>query len=178
MKEKKNDFETQAGRNGWKGEHVSDLRKGATRTRANCALHQKKLIGPSCEIRFPGFLDSIEPEKSKVRTARKKIGFWKSGGEKRLKRWRCVRSEKGTDQDHGGLRSSPEKAHSSLLRYPISEFFGLNRTGGEQATQWNKKNLNFKLRRGETAEKVKICEIWGRDRSAGGRTAPFTRKTS
>jgi hypothetical protein len=62
MEEKKLDIETQAGRNGWKGEDVSDLRKGPTRTRADYALHQKKLIAPSCDIRFLSFLDWIEPE--------------------------------------------------------------------------------------------------------------------
>jgi hypothetical protein len=44
MEEIKLDFETQTGRNGLKSEDVSDLRKGPTRTRADCALHQKKLI--------------------------------------------------------------------------------------------------------------------------------------
>jgi hypothetical protein len=57
MEEKKLDFETQAGRNGGKGEDVSDLRKGPTSTRVDCALPQKKLIAPSCNIRFLSFLD-------------------------------------------------------------------------------------------------------------------------
>jgi hypothetical protein len=70
-----------------------------------------------------------------------------------------VRSEEGTDHDQGGLRPSLEKAHSSLVRYPISEFFGLNRTRREQATQLNPKVWILQLRRGETAEKVKMGEI-------------------
>jgi hypothetical protein len=56
MEAKSLDFETQAGRNGSKDEKVSDLRKGPTWTREDCALHQKKLIAPSCDIRFPSFL--------------------------------------------------------------------------------------------------------------------------
>jgi hypothetical protein len=72
MKPKSLDFETQADRNGWKSEDVSDLKEA-------------------------------------------------------------------TDQDQGRLRPSPEKAHSSLIRYRIFEFFNLNRTRREQATQWNQK---------------------------------------
>jgi hypothetical protein len=45
------------------------------------------------------------------------------------------------------------------VRYPLSEFFGLNRTRKEQATQWKKKNWILKLRRGETAEKLKMRQI-------------------
>jgi hypothetical protein len=50
------DFETQVGRNGLKSEDLSDLRKGLTRTRADCALHQKKLIASLCDIGFPSYL--------------------------------------------------------------------------------------------------------------------------
>jgi hypothetical protein len=145
---KKIDFEIQAGRNSWKGEDVLDLRKGPTTTRANCALPWKKLIGPSCDIRFPSFLTWIEPEESKLHNEGKKIRFCKSGGEKWLKRWRCVRSEEGKDQHEGGLRPSPEKAHSSLVRYPISKFFLFNRTTIQQATQWKKKKLDIETQAG------------------------------
>jgi hypothetical protein len=52
MEEKKLNYATQAGRNGLKGEDVSDLRKGPTKTRADSALPQKKLIASTCDIRF------------------------------------------------------------------------------------------------------------------------------
>jgi hypothetical protein len=57
MEGKKLNYATQAGRNRLKGKDVSDLRKGPTRTRADCTLSQKKLIAPSCDIRFLSFLD-------------------------------------------------------------------------------------------------------------------------
>jgi hypothetical protein len=70
-----------------------------------------------------------------------------------------IRYAEGTDEDQGGLRPSLEKAHSSFMRYRIFHFFGLNRTAIDQARQWNKKVWILKLRRGETAEKVKMCQI-------------------
>jgi hypothetical protein len=54
---------------------VSDLRKGPTKTRADCALDQKKLIAPSCDIGFPSFLASIEGEESKLCNGAKRVGF-------------------------------------------------------------------------------------------------------
>jgi hypothetical protein len=156
------DFETQGERNGWKSEDVSELKKTPTRTK----LNQKKLIALSCHIRFSSFLSLIEP----LCGGRRKFGFWNSGQEKRLRKWRCVRTEEGTDLD----QASPKKAHSSLVRYRISEFFGLNRMAREQATQRLKKVWILKLRARETAEKVKMCENWGRDRPRLG----FTRKSS
>jgi hypothetical protein len=57
MEEKNLNYAPQAERNGLKCEDVSDLRKGPTRTREDCALPQKKLIATSCDIRFFSFLD-------------------------------------------------------------------------------------------------------------------------
>jgi hypothetical protein len=178
MEQKSLDFEIQAERKGWKGEDVSDLRKGPTRTREDCALHQEKLITPLSDIWFPSFLAWIEPQERNLRNGTKKFGLGNSGREKQLKRWRCVRSEEGTDQDKGGLRPSPEKAHSSLVRYQIFEFFSWNRLKIEQTMKWNKKVCILKFRLRETAEKVKMCLIWGRDRPGQARTTPFTRKSS
>jgi hypothetical protein len=56
MEQKRLDLETQGERNGLNGEDVSDLRKGPTRTTADCALHQTKFIALSCDIGFPIFL--------------------------------------------------------------------------------------------------------------------------
>jgi hypothetical protein len=56
MKQKSLDFVTQGERNGGNGEDVSDLDKRPTRTRAACALHQKKFIAPSSDIGFSCFL--------------------------------------------------------------------------------------------------------------------------
>jgi hypothetical protein len=62
----------------------------------------------------------LKRKQAKIRKETGKFGFWDSGQEKRLKRWRCVRGEEGTDQDQGGLSPSPEKAYSSLcdIRFP------------------------------------------------------------
>jgi predicted enzyme related to lactoylglutathione lyase len=82
---------------------------------------------------------------------------------------KMCQSKEGTDQDKGGLRPSPEKAHSSLVQYRIFEIFDLNPTRREQGTQWNKKVLILKLKRGETAEKVKMCQSKeGTDQGQGG----------
>jgi hypothetical protein len=158
------DFETQGERNGWKSEDVSKLRKGPTRTR----LHQKKLIAPSCVIGFLSFLAWIKPQESKLRNGRRNFGFWNSGWEKQLKKWRVVRTEKGTDR----VQSSPEIPHSSLVRYWISKLFGLNQTAREQAMQWQENVWILKLRAKETAEKVKMCQNLGREQPRPG----FTRK--
>jgi hypothetical protein len=144
----------------------------------NCALHQKKLIAPSCDIGFPSFLAWIKAQESKLCNGIVKFGFWNSGWKKRLKRWRCVRTEEATDQDQGELRPSPEKAHSSLTRYRISEFFCLNQSAREQAMQWHRKVWILKLGAKEMAEKVKMCQNWGSDRLGLGWTAPFTKKSS
>jgi hypothetical protein len=57
------------------------------------------------------------------------------------------------------MRPSPEKVHSSLVRYLIFEFFNWNQIRREQVTQWNEKVWILKLRQGETAETVKMCQI-------------------
>jgi hypothetical protein len=178
MAEQSLDFETQGKRNNWKVEDMSELRKGPTRTRADCALHQKKHIAPSWDIGFPSFLAWIEAQEIKLRNGTRKFGFWNSGREKRLKRSRCVKTNEGTDRDQASLRHLPEKAHSSLVRYRISEFIGLNQSAREQATQWHKKVWILKLRAREMAKKVKMCQNWGRARPGVGQTAPFTRKST
>jgi hypothetical protein len=53
---------TQGQRNARKSEDVSELRNGPTTTR----LHQKKLIAPSCDIRFSSFWGFIEAQERKV----------------------------------------------------------------------------------------------------------------
>jgi hypothetical protein len=84
--------------------------------------------------------------------------------------WRCVWTEERTDHD----QASSEKAHSSLVRYPIFEFFRLNRSESAQVLQWKEKISILELRARETPEKVKMCLNWGKDRPRPG----FTRKSS
>jgi hypothetical protein len=62
---------TQGKRNAWKSNDVSELRNGPSTTR----LHRKKLIAPSCDIRFSSFLGGIEAQESKVQNGKRKFEF-------------------------------------------------------------------------------------------------------
>jgi hypothetical protein len=157
---------TQGQRNARESEDMSELRNGPTTTR----LHQKKLIAPSCDIQFLSFLGWIEARERKDFNGKRKFEFLNSGPEKRPKKWRCVWTEERTDHD----QASPEKAHSSLVQYPIFEFFRFNRSARAQGFQRKEKFWILELRAKETPEKVKMCLNWGRDRPRPG----FTRKSS
>jgi hypothetical protein len=54
---------------------VSELRKGPTRTRADYAFHQKKLIVPSCDIGFQSFLAKSKCERASQVMAQKSLDF-------------------------------------------------------------------------------------------------------
>jgi hypothetical protein len=56
-------------RNARKSEEVSELRNGPTTT----SLHQKKLIAPSCDIRFSSFFGWIEAQESKLFNGSRKL---------------------------------------------------------------------------------------------------------
>jgi hypothetical protein len=157
---------TQGQRNAWESEDMFELRNGPSTTR----LHQKKLIAPSCDIRFSSLLGWIEAQERKVFNGKRNLESQNSGPEKRLEKWRCVLTEERTDHDP----ASPEKAHSYLVRYPIFEFFRLNRSAREQGSQWKEKFWSLELRARETPGKVKMCLNWGTDRARPG----FTRKSS
>jgi hypothetical protein len=106
------DFETQGERNEWKREDVSErLRKGPRRTR----LHLKKLIAPSYDIGFLGFFVQICTQESKLCNRTEKFGFWNWTREKRLKKWRCVRTK-------GSTRATTFTKKSSYLPGVISHF--------------------------------------------------------
>jgi hypothetical protein len=160
------DYGTQGQRNAWESEDMFEMRNRPITTR----LHLKKLIAPSCDIRFSSFLGWIEEQDRKLFNRRRKFRFWNSGPEKCPKKWRCVWTEERTDHDP----ASPEKAHSSLVRYSIFEFFRLNRSSRAQGFQWKEKFCILDLRARETPEKVKMCLNWGTDRPRPG----FTRKSS
>jgi hypothetical protein len=157
---------TQGQRNARKSEDVSELKNGPTTTR----LHRRKLIAPSCDIRFSSFLRWIEARKRKVFNGKRKFQFSNSGPEKRPKNGSCVWTEERTDND----QAWPEKPHSSLMRYPIFGFFRLNRSARAQGFQWKEKISILELRARETPEKVKMCLNWGTDRPRPG----LTRKSS
>jgi hypothetical protein len=153
---------TQGQRNARTTEDVSELRNGPSTTR----LHQKKLITPSCDIRFSSFLGWIEARECRVLNRKRKFQFYNSGPEKRPKKWRCVWTEERTVHD----QASPEKAHSSLVRYPIFEFFRLDRSARAQGFQWEEEISNPELRARETPKKWRC--VWTEEQTDHDQASP------